>query len=140
MRGRSAVLAGMLFLAMVLSDAQGAADSPQAAPKGNKGVTATLKQVVALGSEIEGMQGRELRMRILTIQPGGHIGMHSHKDRPAVAYFLQGTDTVTFADGTVKVFHPGDTSSANKDTTHWHRNDGKEPVVLLVIDVFDTAK
>ena len=31
-----------------------------------------------------------MRMRMLTIEPGGHIGIHSHKDRPAVAYFLQG--------------------------------------------------
>jgi quercetin dioxygenase-like cupin family protein len=41
------------------------------------------------------MQGRQLRMRILAIDPGGYIGIHSHKDRPAVVYFLKGTDTVT---------------------------------------------
>lgn len=60
------------------------------APKGNKDFTASKTTVVDLGSEIEGMTGRQLRMRLLTIKPGGHIGVHSHKDRPAVVYFMQG--------------------------------------------------
>jgi quercetin dioxygenase-like cupin family protein len=72
--------------------------------------------------------------------PGGYIGIHSHKDRPAVVYCLQGTDTVTLDSGAVTVLHPGDASSASKNTTHWHRNDGKEPVVLIAVDVFHNAK
>jgi uncharacterized cupin superfamily protein len=75
-------------------------------------------------------------MRLLKIEPGGHIGLHSHKNRPAVVYFLQGTDTVMQADGSSKTFHPGDMSSATKDTTHWHRNDGKDDVLLIAVDVF----
>ena len=61
------------------------------APKDNKGYTASKTTVVDLGPEFEAMAGRELRLRLLTIEPGGHIGMHSHKDRPAVVYFVQGT-------------------------------------------------
>lgn len=115
-------------------------NSQQTAPTDNKGFKATVKQVVDLAPELDGMQGRQLRMRLLTIEPGGYIGMHSHKDRPAVIYSLQGIDTVTLENGTVKILRPGDTSSANKHTTHWHRNDGKEPVVLIAVDVFHTAK
>jgi quercetin dioxygenase-like cupin family protein len=109
-------------------------------PKDNKGFTASKTTVVDLGPEIEGMTGRQLRMRLLTIEPGGHIGLHSHKDRPAVVYFMQGTDTVTLADGSSKTFHPGDTSSATKETTHWHRNDGKDNVVLIAVDIFKAAQ
>ena len=115
-----------------------AADS-QTAPKDNKGFVAKVLQAVDLGPEI-GATGRELRMRTLTIEPGGYIGMHSHKDRPAVVYDLQGTDTVIAQDGSVKTLTPGQSSAATKDTTHWHRNDGKEPVVLLAIDVFHSTK
>jgi len=129
-----------LMLGLALSWAPVVAHSQQAAPKGNKAFKANLKQVVDLGPEFDGMNGRQLRMRILTIESGGHVGIHSHKDRPAVVYFLQGTDTVTFADGSVKVFRAGDTSSANKDTTHWHRNDGPDPVVLVAVDIFHNAK
>jgi quercetin dioxygenase-like cupin family protein len=135
-----------LFFAVVLSSALilgfgwRVANSQQTVPKDNKGFKATVEQVVDLGPEIEGMQGRQLRLRILTIEPGGHIGLHSHKDRPAVVYFLQGTDTVTSEDGAVKVYRPGDTSSATKDTTHWHRNDGKENVILIAVDVFHNSR
>ena len=114
--------------------------SSEDAPRDNKGFTASKTTVVDLGSEIEGMTGRQLRLRLLTIEPGGHIGLHSHKDRPAVVYFLEGHDTVTLADGTSRTFGPGDTSSATKDTTHWHHNDGREPVALIAVDIFKSAK
>ena len=86
------------------------------------------------------MDGRQLRLRVLTIEPGGHIGLHSHKDRPAVVDFVQGADTVIQEDGTAKTFHPGDVSSATKDTTHWHRNDGQDNVVLIAVDIVKPAK
>jgi len=127
-------------LALALSWTPGVASSQETAPKGNKGFKATAKQAVDLGPQFEGMNGRQLRMRLLTIEPGGHIGIHSHKDRPAVVYFLQGTDIVTFGDGAEKVFHAGDTSFANKDTVHWHRNDGKEPLIFVAVDIFQNKK
>ena len=86
------------------------------------------------------MAGRELRLRLLTIEPGRHIAMHSHKDRPAVVYFVQGTDTVIRDDGTSQTFHPGDTTGENGKTVHWHRNDGKDAVILITADIFKTAK
>ena len=133
-------LASALALAFISSWTPQLANSQEAAPKGNKAFKATVKQAVDLGPEINGMAGRELRMRVLAIEPGGYIGIHDHKDRPAVVYDLQGTDTVIFGDGTVKVLRPGDTASANKNTVHWHRNDGKETVVLIAVDVFHKTK
>lgn len=123
----------------VISGAQ-IANSEDTAPTGNKGFTASKTTVVDLGPEIEGMAGRQLRMRVLTIEPGGYIGLHSHEDRPAVVYFMQGTDEVGLADGSKrKIMHPGDTSTATKDTTHYHRNIGNDDVVLIAVDVFHSA-
>lgn len=110
------------------------------APKGNVGFSTPKTQIVELGNEIDGMNGRQLRLRVLKIEPGGHIGIHSHKDRPSVVYFLQGEDTVTSEDGASKTFKPGDTTSATKATTHWHKNNGKEPVLLIAVDVFHNKK
>ena len=109
----------MRIVPMILVSALGLGWGAQAgssaeAPKDNKGFTASKTTVVELGPEIEGMAGRQLRLRVLTIEPGGHIGIHSHKDRPAVVYLIQGTDTVGSADGTTKTLHPGDTSSATR--------------------------
>jgi quercetin dioxygenase-like cupin family protein len=134
------VIASVAVLALGLSLGSYVATAQDAAPKDNKGFTTGKSQVVDLGPEIDGMSGRQLRMRLLTIEPGGHIGIHSHKDRPAVAYFLQGTDTVLAADGTSKTLHAGDMSFAIKDTTHWHRNDGKDDVIFVLVDVFHPEK
>ena len=59
-----------------------------------KGIKVRLLAAVDLGPEIEGMAGRRLRMRMVTIEPGGIYGpIHDHKDRPGVVYILQGKIT-----------------------------------------------
>jgi quercetin dioxygenase-like cupin family protein len=112
----------------------------QEAPTANKGFQTLKSEVIDLGPEIAGMEGRQLRLRLLQIEPGGHIGIHSHKDRPAVVYFLKGASTVHSGDGTSKVFKPGDTGSANHATTHWHGNDGKEDVLFIAVDILNKKK
>ena len=78
----------------------------QAAPE-TKGVTAELLATVDLGPEIEGMAGRQLRMRMVTIEPGGVFGpIHDHKDRPGIVYILQGTIT-DHRDGVATDYGPG---------------------------------
>jgi quercetin dioxygenase-like cupin family protein len=96
--------------------------------------------VVDLGPEISGMDGRELRLRALTMELGGDIGLHSRKDRPTAVHFLQGTDTVIRDDGTSQTFQPGDTKGETGATVHWHRHDGTDAVVLVTADVFKAGK
>lgn len=133
MRNAMKQLTALMLFGSMLGAANHARSESSAVPKENKGVQTVVKQAIDLGPEIQGMQGRQLRMRMLTIEPGGHIGLHSHKDRPAVVYALQGTDTITSDDGKIKTLRAGDTSSADRNTIHWHHNDGKEPVVLILL-------
>src|SRR5262245_31559831 len=63
------------------------------APTANKGLSAEPLRSIDLSDEIDSVKGRPLRMRKITLQPGGVIGLHTHKDRPAVSYFLQGEVT-----------------------------------------------
>ena len=59
-----------------------------------QGVTVGLLATVDLGLEIEGMAGRQLRMRLVTIEPGEVLGpVHDHIDRPGIFYILQGVIT-----------------------------------------------
>ena len=59
-----------------------------------RGVSAEELATVDLAGEIEGMAGRQLRMRLFTIEPGGVFGpMHDHVGRPGIVYILQGTIT-----------------------------------------------
>jgi len=54
-------------------------NNEQVAPE-TKGVTVKLLESVDLGPEIEGMAGRQFRMRMVTIAPGGVFGpIHDHK-------------------------------------------------------------
>lgn len=114
--------------------------SPPGAPTSHKGFETLKKQVVELGPEIPGMEGRELRIRLLTIEPGGDIKVHSHKNRPAAFYVIQGATTITYGDGTVKRFPVGSMGHADKNTTHWHHNNEGEPVVFLAADIFQAKK
>jgi quercetin dioxygenase-like cupin family protein len=107
----------------------------KAAPE-TKGVTVNLLAVLDLGSEIEGMAGRQLRMRMVTIEPGGVIGpIHDHKDRPGMVYILQGTIT-DHRDGVAKEYGPGLGWPEDKNTMHWLENKGTTPAAEISVDIF----
>ena len=98
----------------------------QVAPE-TKGVTVELLALVDLASEIEGLAGRQLRMRLVTIEPGGVIGpIHDHKGRPGTVYVLQGTIT-DHRDGIVTEYGPGPGWPEDRNTLHWVENRGTVP-------------
>jgi len=129
-----------LLLAVVLSAPAQVAKSQEPAPKNNVGFATLKRQFIDLGSQIDGMKGRQLRMRVLRIAPGGHIRIHSHANRPAVVYALKGTDTVTLGDGNKFVLKPGDMGQATVETVHWHKNTGSDEVLLLAVDIYQPKK
>lgn len=110
------------------------------APKTHKGYTTPKTVTINLGPEIPSMEGWSLRLRMLKIEAGGHIGLHSHKDRPAVVYFAQGTDVVTNGDGSSKTFHLGDSTAEGVKTVHWHRNTGNDDVIIYTADLVKAKK
>ena len=108
--------------------------SEQAAPE-TKGVTVNLLAALDLGTEMEGMAGRQLRMRMVTFAPGGVFGpIHDHKDRPGMVYILQGTIT-DHRNGVTKEYGPGVGWPEDKNTTHWLENRGTTPAVEISVDI-----
>jgi quercetin dioxygenase-like cupin family protein len=106
----------------------------RAAPD-TKGVTVESLATVDLGPEIEGMAGRQLRMRMVTIEAGGVFGpIHDHKDRPGIVYILQGTIT-DHRDGVATDYGPGVGWPEDSKTTHWLENRGTIPAVEISVDV-----
>lgn len=105
-----------------------------AAPE-TKGVTVELLAALDLGPEIEGMVGRQLRMRMVTIEPGGVFGpIHDHIDRPGMVYILQGRIT-DHRDGVATDYGPGAGWPEDKDTTHWLENRGTTSAVEISVDI-----
>ena len=101
-----------------------------------KGVTEKLLTTVDLGPEIDGMAGRQLRMHMVTIEPGGVIGpVHNHIDRPGTVYILQGTIT-DHRDGVATDYGPGVGWPEDRNTTHWLENRGTVPAVEISVDIF----
>jgi len=95
----------------------------QVAPA-TKGVTVKLLGTVDLGPEIEGMAGRQLRMRLVTIEPGGVFGpVHDHRDRPGIVCILQGTIT-DHRNGVATDYGPGVGWPEDRNTVHWLENRG----------------
>ena len=100
-----------------------------------KGVTVEPLSVLDLGLEIEGMTGRQFRMRRVTFEPGGVFGpIHDHKDRPGMVYILQGTIT-DHRNGVATEYGPGVGWPEDKNTIHWLENRGTIPAVEISVDI-----
>src|SRR2546423_9353061 len=117
----------------------GCAEAPVVAqsvpPKDTKGLSAAPLWSLDLGEEIDSTKGRPLRMRRITLAPGGVIGLHTHKDRPAVSYLLQGEVTY-HAEGKPPVtLGPGQGFAEGKATTHWAENRGAVPAVWSAVGI-----
>lgn len=123
------------FLGLGLAAQVCTVGAQQAPPTENKGITITPLSAVDLGPEIPGMQGRQLRLRMLTIEPGGVLAVHSHKDRPGAAYVLKGT-VMEHRGSVAKEYGPGQNWSEDGNVIHWLENKGASPAVLIVTDIF----
>ncbi|UJJ60162.1 cupin domain-containing protein [Rhodanobacter denitrificans] len=100
-----------------------------------RGVAIQSLAIMDLGPEIEGMAGRQLRMRKVTIAPGGVFGpIHDHRDRPGLVYILQGTIT-DHRDGIATDYGPGVGWPEDRHTVHWLENRGTVPAVEISIDI-----
>lgn len=106
----------------------------QATPE-TKGVTAKLLATVDLGPEVEGMEGRHLRMRLFTFEPGAVFGpIHDHIGRPGVVYILQGTIT-DHRDGVATDYGLGVGWPEDRNTKHWLENRGTSTAVEISVDL-----
>ncbi len=103
-----------------------------------KGVTVELLSAVDLGLEIEGMEGHQLRMRKVTIEPGGVFGpLHDHIGRPGTVFILQGTIT-DHRNGEATDYGPGVGWPEDRNTLHWLENRGPIPAVEISVDIVRT--
>jgi quercetin dioxygenase-like cupin family protein len=116
-----------LACAMTAANAQAPAAEP-------KGPSAKPLLNLDLAPEIANVQGRVLRMQLTTYDPGASNKPHSHKDRPEVVYILSGT-VIEHRGDVAKEYGPGDSFTADHDTTHWMENKGTVPAVMLVTGI-----
>jgi quercetin dioxygenase-like cupin family protein len=137
MNRRRTLTLAVLSLGFALIAISGRVNAQQPQAPATKGVMITPLTSVDLGPEIEGMAGRQLRMRKITIEPGGFFDLHSHKDRPGTVYVLEGKITET-RNGVVKEYGPSEVWFENKETNHRVDNKGTTPATFIAVDIFKT--
>lgn len=105
----------------------------------NQGVAVKLLGALNLQSQLTEVGARQLRLRLITIAPGGGLALHDHKDRPSVEMVIKGSAT-EYRNNTPKQYNEGDAMIADVGTEHWWKNDSKEPAVLVAADIFNPPK
>lgn len=128
-RARSCVLAA------ALTALAGLAFSQAVGPTDARGASTKALGSIDLSTEIEGLSGRQLRARLVTIEPGGHLAAHVHNDRPTLEYVVQG-NVIEIRNGVEVPHGPGELVMGTLGVSHWWENRGTVPVVLLPVDVF----
>ena len=129
------LVAGLAASMLVVTLASGTFAQAEV-PTENVGVVAEVLGEIDLSAEFAEVGTRKLRMRTITVAPGGIIGLHNHMNRPSVEYVLSGTGTEVRGDETVTLM-PNDKIVADHTTEHYWRNEGSEPLVLLAVDIFE---
>ena len=142
---RVLTLAAAIAASMVVASAALAGECPADKMKPNVRAMVDYKPVgvsdvtlgsIDLGKQPAHIEGRELRFRKLTIEPGGIVPWHSHDDRPALIFVEQGEIVEYASNCEVPITHKaGDIRPEVYGTSHWWKNLGKETVILYVGDV-----
>ena len=135
MNTRRLIKLSALVLGFVVVGGLGYAVGQQNAPTETKGLTVVKTGALDLSQELDKVQGRFLRLRVVSLEPGGVISQHTHDGRPGVAYVLSGTLTEHRGDQATER-KAGDVWVEGKDVTHWAENKGAEAVVIVATDVF----
>src|SRR5207247_4591963 len=132
MNGSRGIVALVGVLGLGVGFELGSAVGQQSPPMDNKGLDAKVESTIDLAPD---MPGYQLRIRTITFEPGGVAGFHSHKQRPAFAYILQGSLTELRPGGYSQTPAPGRTITESRDVEHWAENRGGAKVVLVGVDI-----
>ena len=129
-RGCAVALMGALLVASVLPTV---AQGPK--PQETKGVSIDETTVLGIAPQIPQFKGFGLRLRKVTVEPGGVIAHHSHAERPIVVYIMSGELTEYRDDGQVITHRAGEQWTEGADVAHWSENRGQVPAVLIGADI-----
>ena len=127
----TAMAAGDCPADKIVADGKGQAMGPTMP----KDVTDNVLAAIDLSKEKVHLDDHMFRMRQLVIQPGGIVPWHSHADRPALIYVVAGEITEYASTCAIPLVHKAGDVSVDAGRSHWWKNTGKKPVVLISADI-----
>jgi quercetin dioxygenase-like cupin family protein len=91
---------------------------------------------IPLDLDLAASEGLVLRVREITLLPGGTVGVHQHKGRPGVAYMLEG-EMVEHRKGEDQpvLKGVGDVALEKSGTVHGWTNESDKPSRVVVVDI-----
>ena len=125
----------IFILTLLVVTLPGVAYSQLAAPAASKGSNTKVLGTIDIAAEIQDLSGRQLRARLVTIEPGGQLAAHSHTGRPTLEYVIQG-NVVEIRNGVEIQHSAGDMIVGTQGVTHWWENRSPALVILLPVDIF----
>jgi quercetin dioxygenase-like cupin family protein len=118
-----------------------AANSLPGAPTAAVGVVDTELASIDLSKENVKLDQRRLRLRHMTIAPGGIVPIHSHDDRPALIMVNAGEIYEYSSKCAVPILHKaGEVSRESLGLRHWWKNTGSQTVDLTIGDIVNDKK
>ena len=82
------------------------------------------------------MAGRALRVREITVEPDGVVAAHQHKQRPGVAYLVEGEILEFRNDAAAPILRKaGEVVLERSGVAHWWHNQSDKPVKAIVVDI-----
>lgn len=111
------------------------------APTAPVGIVDTEVASIDLSKENVKLDQRRLRMRLMTIAPGGVVPLHSHADRPALIMVTSGEIYEYNSKCTVPILHKaGEVAKESLGTMHHWKNTSAAPVNLTIGDIVNDKK
>ena len=102
-----------------------------------KGLTDTVLSAIDLAKTGTQFAGYQIRIRKLTIEPGGVVPWHSHGARPSNIYIISGAITEYRSTCAVPIEHrEGEVIPEFGAISHWWRNNTDKTMVLISADLF----
>jgi len=113
---------------------------PKKAPTKNSGFHSKTLHLTALKGEIPDIEFSKLRMRLITVEPGGHTALHVHKNRPGIVYVVSG-EIYNHPEGKrVKKVRAGEVFHETQGYTHYIENRGEVSATLISADIITGEK
>jgi quercetin dioxygenase-like cupin family protein len=109
----------------------------QQPPSENKGISATPLSSFDISKQgLKDIDQRQMRMRLITVEPGGAAAFHSHAQRPALTYVLKGSLLEHRKNSGDRTYNAGDVILETTEVDHWAENKGTETTTLIAVDLF----
>jgi quercetin dioxygenase-like cupin family protein len=111
----------------------------QETPTEFNGLRGVDPRLADLNSEMDSVRGHKFKLRLLTLEPGGIVELHNHKDHPTLLHVIKGTLTSRSQGRPEVVLRAGVGLAEGGDGNFWVQNTGGEPAEFIWLPIYESA-